>query len=147
MRVSASVDMKTPGLTRVQRALRDGKIERAVGSTAFDIQRSAQLLAPVDTGALKASIFAITSLTNDSAERLAEAQLPRKSKYQEGLKVAKVHSEWPRPIGRHEAVVAVGVEYGRPVNYRHKPYMTAAVWTNRRRLKERVREAMRGRSR
>jgi hypothetical protein len=55
-----SVEIDTSGINRILRAL-PGNRDRVVRAIAFDIQLRAQNVAPVDTGALKNSIYTRTA--------------------------------------------------------------------------------------
>lgn len=112
-------------------------MERAVASAAFEIEREVKILAPVDTGALKASVYTSTYGKDNRSSALAEAR----GKYPgPGVKGTTHNRAMPeagmpeKPRNRLEAIVSVGVEYGRPVN-RRNGYWTKALWRNRRRLK------------
>lgn len=84
-------------------------LERIVAKTAHDIVATAQGLVPVDTGALKNSIHAVT------AKGLTQYQTAA-AKAGSKRKNAAMFPE-VRPGDKYEAVVAVGMEYGIYVEY------------------------------
>lgn len=119
-------------------------LEKAVATTAYEIEREAKILAPVDTGALKGSVYTATHKRNDRERALAEM---RRKSLGQGVagrpirnKAAGSAPDPGKPHGRFEAVVAVGVEYGVWVNAKN-PFWTRAVWRKRKLLKKLAAEA------
>lgn len=84
-------------------------LERIIAKTAHDIVTVAQGLAPVDTGALKNSIHAVTA---KGLTQYATATAKTKAKRKEATMFPEV-----KPADKYEAIVAVGVEYGVYVEY------------------------------
>lgn len=141
--IRVTANLNNPKLTKVIDGL-EKNLSRAVRLTTFELEREAKRNAPVDTGALRASIFSVVDGKDGSAKALSAATKPRRSRYTAGAKVAEVSGRFRRPNGPYQGAVAVGVKYGRPVNYIHKPFLTAAAWRARRKLRERAKMAMRG---
>lgn len=81
----------------------EGLLGQVVRKTAFDIEAEAKVRAPIDTGALRASIHAVTDRESHHAQARAAtaAAAPSLSLFPE-----------VKPNERLSAVVAVGVEYG-----------------------------------
>ena len=101
-------------------ALRE--VDKAVRKAAFDIEREAKLLAPVDTGFLRASIYTVTQ--GRSGFKVSSATASGAAQRTLFNQVAVTNP--------YEAVVAVGAEYGIYLEYgtsrnRAQPYMTPAV--------------------
>lgn len=84
-------------------------LERIVAKTAHDIVATAQGLVPVDTGALKNSIHAVTA---KGLTQYATAAAKAGKKRKDAAMFPEV-----RPSDKYEAVVAVGMEYGIYVEY------------------------------
>lgn len=108
----------------------DKAVNRLVRKTAFDIEHDAKSWAPVDTGFLKASIYARTE--NISHDAAAFRAVVRKRK---GLPGEDLFPEVPQP-DHNEAYVAVGATYGLYVEYgtvfmAAHPFMTPAVEAGR----------------
>lgn len=109
-----------------------GNVAEAVAKTAFAIEARAKVKAPVDTGALRASIY--TSLKGGSkfsAARSAAAALRPNT----GI------DELPTPQDDHTAYVGPSVEYGAPVELGSArraatPYMLPAVRETEREFRE-----------
>lgn len=102
------VSVNLSGLERLIRAA-PAAADRGIRKLAFATQRRAQDRAPVDTGALKSSIYTVTSRGSGMAKALAEARARRP-----GAKAAENAPTEARPM---EAWVACGVEYGMYVEY------------------------------
>lgn len=134
IRATAKVDISN--LRGLQSAL-EKDLDKVVRETAFEIQAEAQDRAPVDTGAMRASVFTVTNRFDGGAASLAAARRPRRSKDGD-LKVAPTHRDYPRPKRKDQAVVAVGVVYGFWVNLRTR-WFTSAVWQKRKVLRDRAR--------
>ena len=138
IKMTAEVNVKA--LRDLEKRLQDGLAD-AVSKAAFKIQADAQAMAPVDTGALRASIFTITYRTNGKAGALAQARAlnpdAREARF----------TDLPESV--FEAFVVVGVEYGiyqelgaggRPGKF----YVTQSGARNRDWFMNEVRNAMRG---
>lgn len=98
-------------------------LSAVVRKAAFDVEREAKQNAPVDTGALKASIYVSTKGKSDYAKASADAKAiqPKAEIFPE----EKAQEEL-------EAIIGVGVDYGEAVEHgttrqRAQPYMTPAV--------------------
>lgn len=108
MRLDMDVSLDLSGLERLIREA-PAAADRGIRKLAFATQRTAQDRAPVDTGALKSSIYAVTSKGSGMARALAEARARRP-----GVRQAENAPTEARPM---EAWVACGVEYGMYVEY------------------------------
>lgn len=136
--IKATARLDTSNLRGLQKSL-EHDLDRIVRETAFEIQTDAQERAPVDTGAMRASVFTVTGRFDGGAAAMAAARRPRKAK-DGSVRVADVHKDYPRPKkNKDEAVVAAGVLYARWVNNR-TGFFTAAIWKHRKTLREKVRE-------
>lgn len=110
------------------------EVGRAVRKTAHDIKREAQDKVPVDTGALKNSIHVLTDRMDvASVAQAVEASMTAAAKAttKAGVGARRFMAGTQRP-GRLEAIVAVGMEYGRAVeegthNTAAQPYLMPAV--------------------
>jgi len=100
MTISAKLDMS--GLERIERELLP-KAEALVNKTAFDVQGRAQNNAPVDTSALRNSIYTVTRQSDgfQVAASAAQAQNPK-------AEIVPI----PSPIEELAAHVGPSVEYG-----------------------------------
>lgn len=114
-------------------------LAKAVAKTAFQIEQDAKEAAPVDTGALRASIFTVTSGSTGQAAAMAGAGFMRP-----GVPAARWDGQ---PSSPFEAFVVVGVEYGiyqefgaagRPGRF----YLTGAGAQNRAFFEGEVRKAL-----
>lgn len=95
-------------------------LAQVVRKAAFDIEAHSKMLVPVDTGALKNSIYTVTDRSSGYAA--ARASNP----------VGNPFFGEVRPRGPMEAVVAVGQHYGVYIEYgtvrmAGRPFMAAAV--------------------
>lgn len=142
IRVGMSVTFtdRLPVLTR-QTARR---LSQVVRKTAFDIVADAKPNTPVDTGALKNSIYVVTDQRSTYREAQAKADA---SVGRAGRKPRRHH---PMATGASEfaAIVGVGMEYGMAVEYGSdgrapRPYIGPAVEHQRRQFPAKCREAMR----
>jgi len=96
------VELDTRKLNKLIRKI-PGNVADAVAATAFAIERQAKINSPVDTGALRASIY--TRIGNrDNYSEAASAVAGRKA----GTQI----SQLPRPENATTAYVGPGVEYG-----------------------------------
>lgn len=99
-------------------------VGQMVRKAAFDIQALAAVLAPVDLGALKSSIYVVTSKDSDYETHAAIAASLRPD--------ATVLSEVEAPKSPTMAIVAVGMDYGLyqefgTVYQPAQPYLTPAA--------------------
>lgn len=99
-------------------------VGQLVRKAAFDIQALAAVLAPVDLGALKSSIYVVTSKDSDYAAHAAAAASLRPG--------ATVLPEVEAPKSPTQAIVAVGMDYGiyqefGTVYQPAQPYLTPAA--------------------
>lgn len=119
-RIQATYEMK--GAEKLRGEL-DGRGQAIVKKAAFDIERNAKERAPVDTGALRSSIYTVLGWGGSGyGKAKGDAQSRRKD--------AKILTEIPAQ--GLEAVVAVGVEYGIYVEFGTRrmgaqPYLGPAV--------------------
>jgi hypothetical protein len=114
----------------------DGMLDVAVRKVAFAVEAKAKQLAPVDTGALKNSIHTVTSKSSGyakakaaverRADTMAKRSLTGKNAGKRAFNASQSRKVWRAaenmfpevgPKHPHEAVVAVGVEYGGPVEF------------------------------
>lgn len=86
----------------------NGLTASAIARTAFTIERLAKMKAPVDTGALRASIYTSLYRGSMSAEAMADAQSRRP-----GTKTTPL----PVPQNDWTAFVGPSVEYGADVEF------------------------------
>lgn len=124
MKVAYEVKLKS-GLWKIADSMMP-ELDKVVRRSAFAVERLAKENAPVDTSALMNSIHTVTSRQNgyDKAATKVRAALARRN-------------EKPRPMFRAlpqpkqgEAIVAVAMEYGYPVEVLHASkrwYMKRAV--------------------
>jgi hypothetical protein len=147
MRITAQVDTKN--LDSLIRNLPDAT-NRAVRETAFEIERIAKQEAPVDTGALRASIYTVTNRPgeNGKSRAIGDATKPRWSKRDQELKVAPaVTGQTPEPAHSNQAYVVAGVEYAQVVHEVHPSkshFLLKAGWRMRSKFREKIRQLMRG---
>ncbi len=148
MNLSITVDVtsRIPYMT----AQLEKRLDLAIRKTAFVVQREAQQRVPVDTGALKNSVYASTSrsgmrnstygttTTTYHAARVAAVgkQLTARKKFAAGKRTRanEIGNMLPeqKVTERLSAIVAVGMEYGYEVEHgtkrkRAQPYMAPAV--------------------
>ena len=132
--ISITANLDNPKITGLVNNL-EKHLSEAVRLTAFEVERNAKEAAPVDTGALRASILTVTEKSDGSASALKSASQPRKGR--SGVtRQASVSNSFRRPKGPFQAVNAVGVKYGKHVNYgtakmRARPFLTVAAWKAR----------------
>ena len=114
-------------------------LDAAVRMTAFEVERAAKLRAPVDTGAMRASIHTETSKSSNYDRYMPDAKLRRPEAKMFG-KLSKAK--------RLEALVAVGVEYGAHVEFgtstmAGRPFMKRALKSQETKFYHRVKDAIR----
>lgn len=123
MRNATLVEIDTRRLNALIRKI-PGNVATAVGATAFAIQRQAQINAPVDTGALRNSIYTRIGNRPDGYSAMA-AEVT-------SLKPDAVLGQLPEPENATTAYVGPSVEYGVYVELGTskrgaKPYLGPAV--------------------
>lgn len=106
--VDIVVEVNLKGLERVLDRIEDG-LQDALDETLRVMEGVAKMKAPIDTGFLRASIFAVTVRRDGSSAAFAEAlaQAPRR----------RFASDIPVPHGRFEGFLVAGAEYAPFVNY------------------------------
>ena len=106
--VDIIADIDVTGLDDLANRL-ESELAKAVAASAFLIESHAKLAAPVDTGALRASIY--TSTWNGSQWSGAAASA---SALRSGVTIL---ADIGKPSSNLEAIVAVGVHYAAHVEY------------------------------
>jgi len=138
IKITAEVNVKA--LRDLEQSIQE-RLEAAVTKAAFKIQADAQAMAPVDTGALRASIFTVTHKRNAKPGAVAQMRALNPE--------AKEARFTDLPQSPFEAYVVVGVEYGiyqelgaggRPGRF----YVTQSGARNRDWFVNEVRSALRG---
>lgn len=121
------------------------ELDIAVRETAFYAEKQAKIACPVDTGALRASIYTVTKSSNSRPSAMAEAT----SKYlvKHADKTPPLSSDVPPVTEELRAVVAVGMAYGVYVEYgtarsSAQPFLGPASERTRPFLVNRVSEAI-----
>lgn len=120
--MSFSLEVKTnlPQLGPKARKLASAVVRK----TAFDVEAHAKVNAPKDLGALANSIYTVTGSDSNYPERSAEARAANPG--------VNILPQTAKPESDLEAVVAVGVNYGLPVELgtekaAAQPYLGPAV--------------------
>lgn len=120
----------------------EAELSRAVRRTAFLIERSAKTMPPpIDTGAMKASIYTATHESDARERALASAAARYRREHTGDLPEAPAP---PRVASRMEAIVAVGVNYAGATNRTHRTrrgWWTKSIWRGRKILRDQVRLA------
>lgn len=113
MGMDVTVKSSIPKLTQDLRS----DLSAVIRKGAFDIEGQAKVAAPVDTGALRASIYVSVQGGGDysAAEAAAKASNAKAELFPENAP--------SEPLTAH---VAVGVSYGAPVEFK-KPFLLPAV--------------------
>jgi hypothetical protein len=123
-----------------------GKLEtalsKAVRQSAFVWERSSKQLTPVDTGALRASIYTVTNKNTGQASAKADAKARRP---EPGAKWVGTNDG----KGKFEASVHVGMEYAVFVEYGSqgrpgRPFLTPGGVVARKALEKAVTKALEG---
>lgn len=126
------------------------ELEQAVRETAFYIEKEAKLACPVDTGALRASIYTVTKSSSGYNQSKTNAVTRRAS----GSKKTAGRPTGPEELspevrqpGAYTAIVAVGMAYGVYVEYgtsrmAARPYLSTAAVRGKAFLDKRVKEAI-----
>lgn len=117
------VELDTRRLNRILKNL-PGNTSNAVGRVAFSVERKAKMKAPVDTGALRASIYTRVGTRRDGFPQ-ATAGVSSRDRDEQLV-------ELPEPENNHTAHVGPAVTYGVDVELgTHRqaaqPYLTPAV--------------------
>jgi HK97 gp10 family phage protein len=144
MKIGLSSKIDLSGLERFTDNLVP-RLGQAVRQTAFAIEFDAKQNAPVDTGALRASIYTSTNQRSGYDEAVAQAVSRAMG---EGDTLIQPAPEAPQPEDELNAIVAVGVHYAPYVEFgTHKapaqPFLTPAAEQNRPFFRELVRDALR----
>lgn len=144
MELEIVVEVDTSGFERFSENL-PSEIEQAVRSAAFFLEGQASILAPYDTGALKASIYTDTFASSGREKALATARAlwaarhlavvdgeSHEERMSRASLVAPVAPSPDSPKSPFEAVVAAGMEYAIYLEYgtsrmAARPYMAPAV--------------------
>lgn len=106
--IDITADIDVTGLDDLANRI-ESELAKAVAASAFLIEAHAKLAAPVDTGALRASIY--TSTWNGSQWSGAAASA---SALRSGVTIL---ADIGKPSSNLEAIVAVGVHYAAHVEY------------------------------
>jgi len=125
------VEIDTDRLNRLIRKI-PGNVADAVAAVAFSIERAAKINAPVDTGALRASIYTRIGQRDNYQMALSEAA---------SRKPDVAMGQLPQPENSTTAYVGPGVEYGVHVELGTskrgaQPFLTPAVRQVERSLSE-----------
>lgn len=137
MPTSSSYTLNTKVLDGLIKNL-DGDITKAVAKAAFMIEGRAKLRAPVDTGALRASIYVSMAHSTGADKAMSEARSRRPE--------AKV-TALPVPRDDHVAYIGPSVEYGQAVELGSAtrsgtPYLQPAVRETEKDVKALLAEAV-----
>lgn len=129
----------TVDTSRLNRLLQEfpGNVDEAVRAIAFSIEGKAKIKAPIDTGALRASIYTRTKKVNGRDAAWTEAR-----DKQPGVAL----SELPQ-VGEYEAVVGPSVDYAIHVEMGTSrraatPYLVPAVRETEREMATQLRNAI-----
>lgn len=142
---------KLPGLANAIHR----KLVQVVTKTAFDIERDAKGRAPVDTGALRASIYTVTATSSGYGAAIGQAKAAAnrrtKKRKRKGLSAGTVPLFFPEVnVSRDtEAIVAVAACYGLFIEFgtirmAAQPFFTPAIEAHRQEFLDAVGEAVRG---
>lgn len=140
MRIQVGTQVKLPEIDKLSKSVQR-MVQRAVAKTAFTMEADAKKLAPVDTGALRASILveggAVRNLDALSKQwnRLYDMSTRRRGK------TVFVTVRPPVPGNKFAAIVAPHMEYGVWQEQR-KRYMQGALLKNRGLLQANVAAAL-----
>lgn len=148
--IGADVRLSTPQLDRLRKRL-EPELSKAVRAIAFAIEAEAKVRAAVDTGAMRASIYVET--VNKSGQQKAHGDAERKypgpgkrTKKRRGP-VPWIKSS-PPAFHKLEAIVVVGVEYGKHVEFgTHRmparPFLIPAARSLKQAFRDQVARAIR----
>lgn len=122
MSPKSSVDLDTTVLDRILKNL-EGNVADKIAKAGFAVEGRAKIKVPVDTGALRASIYTSLSSGDRSDDAMADATARRP-----GVELAPL----PVPRDNHTAYVGPSVEYGDEIefgaaNRAAQPYLVPAV--------------------
>ena len=117
----------------------DGNIAEAVAKIAFSVEARAKVKAPIDTGALRSSIYTELKGRNDYNRARAEAIARRPGVVTNAL---------PTPKDKHTAYVGPSVEYGAAVHFgtrymTGRPFLLEAVRETEREFRDFLAKAVR----
>jgi len=115
------------------------QVERVIRKTGFAIERMAKILAPVDRGFLRASIYTVTH--SGSGFRVSASDATGRAK--------RTLFNEVRTADKYEALVPVGAEYGIYQEYgtlrsAAQPFMTPAVESVRPQFERDMKQALEG---
>lgn len=118
----------------------DGNVTKAIAKAAFMVEARAKIRAPVDTGALRASIYTAMARSSGANKAMSEARSRRPE--------AKV-TALPVPRDDHVAHVGPSVEYGQAVELGSAtrsgtPYLQPALRETEKDIKALLAEAVNG---
>lgn len=134
-RQTVVVELDTKVLDNLIKHL-NGNVEEAVNKTGFVVEGKAKLRAPVDTGALRASIY--TSIKGRATTAMNKAR---------SLRPDAGIVPLPTPDNNHTVYVGPSVEYGHLIelgesNRPARPYLLPAVREAERELMELLKKAV-----
>lgn len=109
MRLDATARIDLGDLKRFAREMPQ-VVDAGIRKAAFAAQRKAQLATPVDTGALRSSIYTVTSRRSARSAAMASARARRAD-------VRPAQALPPDAVRPMEAWIACGVEYGMYIEY------------------------------
>jgi hypothetical protein len=137
MAKNTNITLDTRVLDRLIKRL-NGNVTDAVAKTAFAVEGRAKIKAPVDTGALRASIYVSMKRGSKGNEAMAAARARRPEAIIEGL---------PVPRDEHTAYVGPSVEYGASVELGSArragtPYLQPAVRETEREFRQFLADAV-----
>ena len=139
MSKNVTVEIDTRKLNDIIKKL-PGNRDKAIRAVAFSIERKAKVKAPVDTGALRASIYTRTAKgsysSNEQMSGIPEVQ-------------SDAQRETLPPVREGEAVVGPSVNYGIHVEFgtrrqRAQPYLGPAVNSTAKELAEHLKDVCTG---
>ena len=106
--VEITVEFDDSGLSRLTDRL-EAELAKAVAASAFVVEDLAKMNAPVDTGALQASLYTRTAAASGFSDSVLASSARRP-----GTEFVR---EAPRPASSLEAIVAAGVHYATYVEF------------------------------
>lgn len=138
MPTSSRVTLDTKVLDGIIKNL-DGNITNAVAKAAFAVEGRAKIKAPVDTGALRASIYVSMKRGSKGSEAISAAKARRPDAVTEAL---------PTPRDDHTAYIGPSVEYGQEVEMGSahrsgRPYLQPALRETEAEFRELLAKAVR----
>lgn len=139
MPVTVNIHLDTRVLDSLIKNL-DGNVGQAVAKAAFTVEAKAKVRAPVDTGALRASIYVSMAGMNEEAGALAQAQ---------ALRPEAQAAPLPVPRDSQTAHIGPSVEYAEAVELGTSrrsghPYLQPAFRETEEDMKNLLRQAVNG---